>query len=99
MQLTEFMKKLSDQTCLHKWRNPSPLTNYYELFSYLFVLASFDGTLVRFLCDDVGVISYSAFSLCFIFKRNWNKLIIMIKMINITKYNNNRHIPIEIVNS
>ena len=61
------------------------ITNYFLLLPliYLYLVA-----LLHFFYDDVGVkISHSAFSLCTIFKPNWNKLIIMIIMITWEKSN------------
>ena len=54
MQLTEFMKKLSDQTCQHKQKNrPLWESTYYELVFlviYLYLLA-----LLLVFYDGVGV--------------------------------------------
>ena len=61
------------------------ITNYFLLLPliYLYLVA-----LLHLFYDGVGVkISHSAFSLCTIFKPNWNKLIIMIIMITREKSN------------
>ena len=61
------------------------ITNYFLLLPliYLYLVA-----LLHFFYDGVGVkISHSAFSLCTVFKPNWNKLIIMIIMITREKSN------------
>ena len=74
-QLTEFMKKLSDQMKTPLlWR----ITYYGILFSVTYFYL---GTLLDF------PMSHSAFHFVLFFKSNWNKLIIMIIiiiMINIT---------------